>query len=220
MSEFNVRPFAFMRLTHEALRAGLSTLLRHAGAGDLEAVRGEYATLRRVIEIHAAQEEKSFFPLLAGRFPEDFDLSVMLAAHEREEALQEAFEGALDADDLAAVQKVLADWADSFEQHLVDEETVMMPLTQRVAPDLEGRAAAVRDILHVDWEALKGEHLPYVVASLAANKPYGPVRMFVAALQHAAGDRFSELAPVVLSSVSDDVGAKLRAHGHATALVA
>lgn len=90
----------------------------------------------------------------------------------------------------------------------------MMPLTERVAPTLDGRAAAVREILDVDWAALERDHLPYVVSTLAATKPYGPVRMFVAALQAAAGDRYGELSPIVVASVPAATAEMLRGHGH------
>ena len=42
MSDFQVRPFAFMRLTHDALRAGFATLQSLAEAGDLDAVAREW----------------------------------------------------------------------------------------------------------------------------------------------------------------------------------
>ena len=214
MSAFTPRPFAFMRMTHEALRAGFATLATAAEAGELDTVRDEYARLRRVIEVHAAQEERAFFPLLDRLFDGAVAKAGLRDAHAREEAHQQAFEAALAGDDAAAVRQALSAWSGSFETHLVDEETVMMPLTQKVAPTLEGRAAAVGDILAVDWQALKDDHLPYVTASLAANKPYGPTRMFVSALQIAAGDRYAELAPIVAASVPAAVGDQLRVHGH------
>lgn len=214
MSQFNVRPFAFMRLTHEALREGILALQAHADDGDLAAVNDEYVRLRAVIDIHAAQEEGRFFPLLDELFDGAVAKAGLREAHEREESHQAAFEGALAVRDVRAVREALAAWAVSFEAHLADEEAVMMPLTQRVAPTLEGRAAAVRTLLEVDWDGLRTHHLPYVVRTLAATRPFGPTRMFIAALQLAAGERYGELAPVVEDALPAALRDQLSALGH------
>jgi len=211
---FTVRPFAFMRLTHEALRTGFARLVQLAGVDDVEAVELEYSELKLALEIHAAQEEAAFFPLLDARFDGAVERAGLRDAHEREQALQDAFEAALSDRDPASVRRALADWAPSFEQHLKKEEEVMMPLTQKIAPTLAGRAAAVADILDVDWEGLKTDHLPYVVRALSTTKPYGPNRMFVAALQAAAGPRYAELTPIVSRAMTATMAAQMRAHGH------
>ena len=75
MSEFVVRPFAFMRLTHEAIRIERNALVGHAeahatnpGAETLAAARRSMADLKRAIELHAKQEESGFFPMLDAKF--------------------------------------------------------------------------------------------------------------------------------------------------------
>lgn len=90
----------------------------------------------------------------------------------------------------------------------------MMPLTQWVAPTAEGRAEVVGKIMSLDWEALKSAHLPYVVEQLSETKPYGPLRMFVAAVQAASGDRYSDLEPVVRSALPAQKVELLQGHGH------
>ncbi len=214
MSEFTVRPFAFMRLTHEALRAGLAGLVESAEAGDLAGVRSGFGALRPVIRLHAQHEEQVFFPMLDRLFDGAVEKGGLRDAHVREEAHEERLASALETGDLPAARAAVADWQSSFEAHLVDEEELMMPLTAQVAPTQEGRAAAVREILELDWAALKTVHLPYVAASLAANKPYGPVRMFVAALQSAADERYAELEPVLRAALPAPVAASLQQHGH------
>jgi len=211
---FTVRPFAFMRLTHEALRAGFARLVAHAESGDLPAVQQEYDGLRPVLVLHAEHEEQVFFDLLDERCDGAVEAAGLRDAHVREEGHQQAFEAALAARDLAGVREALAGWASSFEEHLAHEEEVMMPLTQRVAPTVEGRAAAVGTILDVDFDALKSDHLPYVVHTLATTKPYGPTRMFVAALQAAAGPRYAELTPVLRRALPEALQGQLQAHGH------
>lgn len=217
MSEFMVRPFAFMRLTHEALRAGFAQLREASGAGDLGAARQAWATLAGVVAIHKRHEEEAFFPLLDDRFDGAIAAAGLRAVHADEADHERAVEAALAAGDLPALHAALAAWAPSFEAHLVEEETIMMPLTQRVAPTVEGRAAAVRAILEVDWDGLRDVHLPQVARALAATKPYGPVRMFVAAVQAAAGDRYPELEPSLRAALPAETVATLASHGHLAA---
>jgi hypothetical protein len=90
-------------------------------------------------------------------------------------------------------------------------------MTGQVAPTVEGRAQEVRRILDVDWGALKEKHLPYVTASLATHKPYGPLRMFVAAVQLCASEAYSELEPIIRNAISAEQAAMLTQHGHLTA---
>lgn len=217
MSEPDVRPFAFMRLTHEALRSGFTALREAAAAGDLTVARSSFEALRAVIDLHALQEEEVFFPLLDDKFDGVVRQAGLREAHVREHAHQRAVETALARGDAASAHAAIEGWAGSFETHLQAEEDVMMPLTEKVAPTLEGRAAHVRQILEVDWRALKSTQLPYVLGELGRTKPYGPLRMYVAALQVSAADAWSELEPIVRATLSDTQIAQLTAHGHLSA---
>jgi iron-sulfur cluster repair protein YtfE (RIC family) len=214
MPDFDVRPFAFMRLTHEALRDGFGRLDAAIAAGDLAGARQEYQALSPVIALHARQEEAVFFPTLDRLFDGAAEKGGLRDAHEREDALQEALAAALEGADLGALAAAAAAWRVSFEEHLAHEEDVMMPLTIRVAPTLEGRAAVVRQILEVDFDALGSDLVPYVAASLARTKPFGPLRMFAAALQVASGERYGELAPALHAAVPHDTSAQLARLGH------
>ncbi|TNF37596.1 MAG: hypothetical protein EP329_02735 [Deltaproteobacteria bacterium] len=217
MPEFTVHPFAFMRLTHDALRAGFAKLRAAADAGDLAALRAAYPATRQVIALHAAQEERAFFPLLDDLFEGVTEKAALREAHQREAAYQERFEAALEAGDAELVRGALANWTGSFEEHLVHEEEVMMPLTPRTADTLEGRARHVRRIMEVDWRALAEVQIPWVVAALAETKPYGPVRMFVAALEVSAGDAWGELQAAVRGALQPELVRQLEAHGHLAA---
>lgn len=196
------------------LRAGFAALSRAAADGDLDAIRGEYGELRKAIAVHQLHEDEVFFPMLDEQFDGAVRDAGLRETHVAEEERQAAFEAALASNDLAAVRSALEAWAAPFEAHLVHEEEVMMPLTQKVAPTLEGRAAAVGRILDADWRALEVDHLPYVVRTLGTTKPYGPVRMFVAALQVSAGERYTRLAPIVDRWLPGGVADMLRVHGH------
>ena len=70
--------------------------------------------------------------------------------------------------------------------------------------------------MEVDWAAMKEVQLAYVVERLAETKPYGPLRMFVAAVQLAAGDAYPELEPIVRDALPADKVEMLTAHGHLT----
>ena len=214
MTEFVVRPFAFMRLTHEALRAGFQSISEAARDGDLDEARARLNRLRGVIALHARQEEEVFFPLLDRLFDGAVDKADLRTAHLREDDHEAAVDAALDAGDVAMVTAALEAWGPDFENHLAEEERVMMPLTQKVADTLEGRAAAVREIMSLDWDGMIDVQLPYVLESLSTTKPYGPLRMFVAALQVSASDRYAEIEPVIRGSVDAGKASMLQEHGH------
>lgn len=214
MSEFVVRPFAFMRLTHEALRDGFSQLSAAAAAGDFDRAASSFTELLDVIDLHKEHEERVFFPMLDELFDGAVAKAGLRENHVNEDAIAVRVDVAIEARDLATLQQSLTEWAPSFEAHLFEEEEVMMPLTERVAPTLEGRAAAVHEILAVDWERLKTIQIPYVVRSLSATKPYGPLRMFVAALQVAAGEEYGGLEECIRSALPAEKVAMLVEHGH------
>lgn len=214
MSDFVVRPFAFMRLTHDALRSGFAAVHAAANAGDLEIAAAQWHALCAVIALHMKQEETSFFPLLDRLFDQAVAKANLRDTHERELAHEERVEAAIEAQDRAALVAALDAWAPDFEAHLAHEEEVMMPLTDRVATTPEGRAAAVNEILNVDWEALRTSQLPYVAHALASTKPYGTVRMFVSAVQAAAGGKYEELQPVLRDALPAEMVAMLVEHGH------
>jgi hypothetical protein len=203
-----------MSLTHEALRAGFAQLRDATGSGDVAALRAVYEELARVIALHAQQEEQAFFPLLDDRFDGAVAKAGLREAHAQEHALQVELEHALARGDRDAARAAIDAWEGSFERHLVVEEEVMMPLTSAVSPTVAGRAQAVRGIMEVDWEGLKATQLPYVVASLAAHKPYGPLRMFFAAVQLSAGDAYDELEPFIRAALPADKAELLASHGH------
>lgn len=218
MSEFVVRPFAFMRLTHDALRVGFAELGGAIESGDLAGARERHAALTTVIALHAAQEERVFFPLLDERFDKAVAEAGLRDLHVREHGLESAFASALASGDLAAAGEAFTAWNQSFEDHLKREEDVMMPLTEKVDPTLEGRARAVKSIMDLDWERLKSVQLPYVVSALARTKPLGgPVRMFVSAVQTSAAGSWGELEPIVRASLSAEQASQLAAWGHLSA---
>ncbi len=187
-----------------------------AERGDLEQVGLELTALQGAIQLHARHEEEVFFPLLDRLFDDAVLNANLRDAHEREDKYEAALIAALEAEDIDAVRDAITAWAPSFEKHLVDEEEVMMPLTQRVHETVEGRAAAVADIVALDWSTFQEKQLPYVLRSLSDTKPYGPLRMYVAAVEISTGERFSELQSIIATNVAPEKADLLRQHGHLT----
>lgn len=219
---FTIRPFAFMRLTHEAVRAGAAEALELAASlaadpsmetfAQLEAV---YAQTRRGIEIHAKLEEGAFFPLLDERFDRVCTREGLADEHADDDLRDTAIHAALGAfrdaptrGNAATVHSRFADWEGETERHLKHEEDVMMPLTMKVADSPQGRARAVRAIIDVAWDEVVEELCPWVAQSLEKTKPFGPLRMFTSAVMvtHDPSERDRLSAPLrrALSASSVD----------------
>lgn len=197
--DFQVRPFAFMRLTHEAIRDGVARCQTLAAQlpGSAAELRDVYDQTRTCIEIHASLEERGLFPLLDRLFDQAAERAGFREEHTAEDARHAAILQAFDAldagapDGVAALTRLLGEWSAEVENHLVHEEDIMMPLTQQVADTVEGRAQAVRAIIDTDRDSVEQQLVPWVAARLEATKPFGPVRMFVEALRasHTGADR-------------------------------
>ncbi|MCO4747246.1 MAG: hemerythrin domain-containing protein [Proteobacteria bacterium] len=226
---FVVRPFAFMRLTHEGIRAGLAevgaaleTLEAEPNLAHRQSLHDTMEALCRVIHVHADIEEDGFFPLLDSQFANAAGNAGFAKEHVEEDACHDrvraAIEGLADPTDASArgvLREAVAVWLASCEAHLLHEEEVMMPLTQKVHATQEGRAAAVGKIIaSVPEEQVDGTLLPYVLERLEKTKPFGPLRMFVEATRMSMGpDRFARAAPVVRTHLSAEAVGKLESLG-------
>ena len=220
---FTVRPFAFMRLTHEAIRVERAALLAHAEAfaaqptaAGLDAVRASLEELQRGIALHALQEEQGFFPLLDARFDAVATQAGFFAEHEAEHARFDALDAAVaaagdaSAPAAASLLEAVRAWADANEAHLKHEEGIMMPLTQRVADTLEGRAAAVRGIIDAaDAEATAAWQVGWVLSRLHTHRPFGKVRMYVAALEATHAADLHRIQPAIRAALPPAMVAKL-----------
>ena len=128
------QPFSIMRLTHEAIRAGLNQLeelnrnLSSATAPKLKTTFGE---VKRVIELHANQEDNAFYPPLEKKRP-----NITHAFSEEHEAEHRAFERLSyqmenlpkEASGLADIQKSMQDWILQHRAHLEHEEKILMQI--------------------------------------------------------------------------------------------
>lgn len=90
----------------------------------------------------------------------------------------------------------------------------MMPLTEKAADTVEGRGAVVQSIWTVDEAGFADAMLPIVLRKLEATKPFGPVMMYVKALQMSASPaQYERLLPVIETSLSAETFAQLVAKG-------
>ena len=203
-----------MRLTHDAIREGMNDLQKAAseleqGPTALSKVQSTLAELRRCILLHAKQEDERFFKILNELFDGVVDKAGIPREHEVdikdvrtvEERLAEFGAGRATA---AAVREALNHWVAAAEAHLVHEEEVMMPLTEKVADAVEGRAAAVHRILSVDLDEYRAHQLPYVTRQLSRAEQPGKLRMYVAALKLVASpEEYATYSGLIARSVTE-----------------
>lgn len=170
------QPFSIMRLTHKAIRAGLNRLealnetLSPATAPQLKSVFGE---VKRVIELHADQEDNAFYPPLEAKRP-----NITHAFTEEHEAEHRAFERlSLQMEalpngngDLNEIQTSMRDWIQQHRDHLVHEEEILMEILPKTFTYVES-VAVVRGILQYDLQEYEQFQLPWVF-----NRLKGPQR--------------------------------------------
>lgn len=165
------QPFSIMRLTHEAIRAGLNQLeeqssdLSPATVPQLKATFGE---VKRVIELHANQEDNAFYPPLEEKRP-----NITHAFTEEHEAEHRAFERLSnqmdklteEASSLVEIQRSLQEWIAQHRAHLVHEEDMLMNILPKVFTYVES-VAVVRSILAYDLSEFEQFQLGWVFRRL------------------------------------------------------
>gem|GEM_PF-2659017 len=212
-----VRPFAFMRLTHEAVRYNVARCLALARQlceePDLvtaSALRERFDELRRAFEVHARIEDRGFFPLLDAHFGPVCAQAGFGEDHRHEHGqlaqLALAIDGVATTRDRSEAETLrdhLLRWAEEVADHLVREEDVVMPLAGRVSDTVEGQGAAVRAIIDTDRADVERILVPWVLRGLDASQPLGPVRMFVLALRASHDDdAWARIAPGLRAALS------------------
>lgn len=213
-----------MRNSHEALRAACKEMEQLLKSADpLHAFEAAWQEYDRALKVHTDLEELSMFPLLDQVNGSPVNLSHF---HDEDKALATAMESALSAaiavGDAPATTELweqlkaaFAAWKDFHLTHLSEEEKVMMPLTQKVAPTPEGRCKAVHQYLvspAMDRSSEEFAHYcGWCVSKLNAHgsgqQPARvAVRVFVRALHSASSAaQWKLLLPVVQSNCSSEI---------------
>lgn len=180
---FQVRSFAVMRLTHEAIRYHISGL--QEGLSDISSLSDEdyenlkirWTGLTRCIDLHAKQENEGFFPILAKMVEEKHDEKGLAKfdannetsfwqQHNTDDHEREAITQAFNENDKQKTKQAFDTWIADHLPHLKDEEGVMMPLTKHTADTVEGRGAVVRSILSVDRNEYSVFQFAFVLTAL------------------------------------------------------
>lgn len=131
-----------LRADHEAVNRVLaqldSALARSENPETLAVLREAARFLAEDLARHLAREEGFLFPVLErhiGR--EGGPVGVMLYEHEELRRLWPAFQGAVEAADLAAAASVGRALADLLAEHVHKEDWVLFPLAERVLTEEE-----------------------------------------------------------------------------------
>ena len=191
------QPFSIMRLTHESIRVGLNHLemlssnLTPATAPKLKAAFGE---VKRVIELHANQEDNVFYPPLEEKRP-----NITHAFTKEHEAEHRAFDRLSrqmenlpeEASGLVEIQASMKDWIAQHRAHLAHEEDILMNILPKAFTYVES-VAVVRSILEYDltefeqfqlgwvFERLKGPQRKVYMGMLKGCSPEGKFPDFAA----------------------------------------
>ena len=221
--QFAVRPFAVMRLTHEAIRAGmkdlknaLEQLSENCSNMDECKIIKIFGDLVRCIIIHAKQEDQAFFPLLNDKFDGVIKTEEIPPKHDNDEEqrlkLQSIFENGCDSKNELSL--IINEWIESHEQHLKLEEKVMMPLTKKTAVTIEERGKIVRSIINIDRKEFSEYQFEYVLCQLVKTKPFGPVLMYCKATQMSSNtDEYNQVKGKIKEIVGEEMWKKLEDKG-------
>lgn len=160
-----------MRLTHEAIRAGLSQLEElnnNLSPASLPEYKKAFDDLKRTIELHANQEDHAFYPPLEEKRPNLTD--VFSEEHEAEHRAFELLSSQMEAlpereSNLAEIQQLMGKWISQHRTHLEHEESVLMKVLPVAFTYVES-VGVVRGILEYDLKEYEDFHLGWVFGRL------------------------------------------------------
>ena len=220
-SEFVVKPFAIMRVTHEAIRAGMDDVVHALDTVDdkcsnLDDFKKVYCDLERCIINHAQHEDKILFPLLNAKFDDVVTKNKIFETHENDEQLREKISlifknGCESKGDLI---ELITGWIDAHEVHLKLEEQVLMPILKTTAETVEERGQIVRQIINVNRKEFSDYQFEYVLRQLVKTKPFGPILMWCKAAQMSSNaDEYDDIRSKIEGIVGAEMWQKLKSKG-------
>jgi hypothetical protein len=214
-------PFAIMRNTHEALRAGIRLQQGHLDAGNRMAFAAEWRDFQRALAMHMAMEDEAMFALLDEVGAGAITAAELPAEHAEDMRLAKVVDAALAAapaaGDFTALRTAWGAWKDDHLHHLEHEEAVMMPLTMKTAPTPHERARVVNEKLLTPFEqrADFAWFVGWVVGLLSRHGSTGQpanvaTRVFAWGLQHASTrEQWQRLRPVVQQATTPAIWTEL-----------
>ena len=117
-----IRPFAVMRLCHEAIRVLLKRMSEAAAGGDKAACRAAFEEFEALVAIHMKQEDTELFSMLDRVSDGSVTAAGLAHEHEADAKEQEACRDALRDDNTADMGPVIEAFVASHEAHLAHEE--------------------------------------------------------------------------------------------------
>lgn len=167
------QPFSIMRLTHEAIRAGLNNLEainKDLSVASMPQLKSSFQDVKRVIELHASQEDNAFYPPLEEKLPnvtKDFSDEHDEEFRAFEKLTQQIENTDKDNFDLSELQSSMAEWIQQHRAHLVHEEEILMGILPKAFTYVES-VAVVRSILEYDLPEFEQFQLAWVFERLKA----------------------------------------------------
>lgn len=117
-----IRPFAVMRLCHEAIRVLLKRMSEAAAGGDKAACRAAFEEFEALVAIHMKQEDTELFSMLDRVSDGSVTAAGLAHEHEADAKQQAACRDALRDDSTADMAPVIEAFVASHEAHLAHEE--------------------------------------------------------------------------------------------------
>eukprot|EP00039_Didymoeca_costata_P019258 m.336830 g.336830 ORF g.336830 m.336830 type:complete len:310 (-) comp17970_c0_seq1:81-1010(-) len=189
--KFVVQPFAFLRLTHDAIRLSMEEILNKSkklGSSPIAItmLKTTLGSLKVCFQTHRlVEEEGGFFDLLEklGGKPVKSDLielntSALSDIEKVEASLDKASKG--DHSGVTEAQQQIPELGSSFEMYLRAKEEVMMPLSPKMS-DAKTISPFLDPVRKMQGKLAK--HAEFIAKLLATKRPFSNVRMFVASLQ-------------------------------------
>jgi len=169
----NCQPFAIMRLTHEAIRSGLKEIkeLISDKYVDVEKLKATFNDIKRVIQLHASQEEAVFYVELSKK--KKGVTSHFTSEHEEEKQAFETIDDLMNDVNSDETQYLLIDllnsWVDNHLEHLIHEEEGLMNLLPELFTYVES-VQVVRLIIEFDLEEFEHFQLKWVYDRLNSKQ--------------------------------------------------
>ncbi len=171
----SVQPFAILHLTHEAIRVGLEEIEQLSidlNDNATDRCLALYDQTTRIIFLHSAQEDMALYPLVHQKRPgiaEPFTTAHLHEAANFNNLRMSLERARADAPARQKAAEALRVWLASHRQHLLEEESVLLPLLPQLFDEVES-VAAIRKFVSLGLDAYFGSQLPWVLQRLAPEQ--------------------------------------------------
>jgi len=202
--------FAIMRNGHEVIRGMMKDVLI---SPDVQVFRERYAIFVKWQELHALCEEggnggRGLFQIIDEKFEGKASNAGLQAAHGRLHPLEEQLERACEdpRQTLASLQGMFRQLMEANEQHLKDEETIMMPAVSGMAQSgVNLKQMLQEDIVRTIWDRPDFGFFVQAAASTLEKYPEGMprARVFVHAIKMMLPpERYAKVLPYIRAGLS------------------